>query len=218
MNDRISPARFHAAQGVSDWGVLFDAATARFATGSFERGAAFVAEIARLADAAGHHPDVDLRYATVTVRLFSHDITDISERDLALAQAVSQAAADLGIAADVVGLHAVQIAIDAADIPTVLPFWQAVTGYRRHGDDDLLDPFGRGPNIWFQQMDPPRTGRNRIHIDLSVPRSEAPARIAAALAAGGSIVNDDNAPAWWTLADPEGNEVDVAAWRDDSDW
>jgi 4a-hydroxytetrahydrobiopterin dehydratase len=43
-----------------------------------------------------------------------------------------------------------------------------------------------------------------------VPHDQAQARIAAALAAGRRLVNDDYAPTWWTLADPEGNEVGVA--------
>jgi 4a-hydroxytetrahydrobiopterin dehydratase len=47
-----------------------------------------------------------------------------------------------------------------------------------------------------------------------VPHDEAEARVAAAIAAGGRVVNDANAPGWWTLADPEGNEVDVASWPD----
>jgi len=33
-----------------------------------------------------------------------------------------------------------------------------------------------------------------------------------ALSAGGRLVTDEHAPAWWTLADAEGNEVDVATW------
>jgi hypothetical protein len=34
----------------------------------------------------------------------------------------------------------------------------------------------------------------------------------AAIAAGGRLVTDVHAPSWWTLADPEGNEADVATW------
>jgi 4a-hydroxytetrahydrobiopterin dehydratase len=34
------------------------------------------------------------------------------------------------------------------------------------------------------------------------------------MAAGGHLVSDENAPEWWTLADAEGNEVDVAPWPD----
>jgi len=53
-----------------------------------------------------------------------------------------------------------------------------------------------------------RPQRNRLHI----PRDQAEARIAAAVAAGGHIVKDTHAPQWWTLADAEGNEVDLAIW------
>ena len=55
-----------------------------------------------------------------------------------------------------------------------------------------------------------RTQRNRTHVDVFVPDDQAEARAAAALAAGGRVVDDAAAPAWWTLADPEGNEVDIA--------
>jgi 4a-hydroxytetrahydrobiopterin dehydratase len=57
-----------------------------------------------------------------------------------------------------------------------------------------------------------RPQRNRIHIDIYVPRDQVETRIAAALAAGGSIVSDEHAPGWWTLADTEGNEADLAIW------
>ncbi len=85
--------------------------------------------------------------------------------------------------------HAVQslaIAIDAMDIPAVRPFWKAVLGY----DDvtapaDLVDPSSGGPSLWFQQLDEPRTQRNTVHLDLTVPHDDAVARIEAALAAGG---------------------------------
>jgi hypothetical protein len=58
----------------------------------------------------------------------------------------------------------------------------------------------------------PRPPSNRIHIDVWLPHDQAEARVAAAIAAGGHLVSDDHAPAWWTLADAEGNEVDVATW------
>jgi 4a-hydroxytetrahydrobiopterin dehydratase len=88
-----------------------------------------------------------------------------------------------------------------------------VLGYEEKGEDDLIDPRGRGPSIWFQPMDAPRPQRNRIHVDVAVPHDQAEARVAAAIAAGGRLVTDEWAPAWWTLADAEGNEVDVATWR-----
>ena len=85
-------------------------------------------------------------------------------------------------------------------------------GYRQVGDEDLLDPRSYGPPFWFQQMDAPRPQRNRIHIDVWVPHDQAEARVAAAIAAGGHLVTDQHAPAWWVLADAEGNEACVATW------
>ncbi|HEY6685860.1 MAG TPA: VOC family protein [Propionibacteriaceae bacterium] len=76
-------------------------------------------------------------------------------------------------------------------------------GYREFGDEDLLDPYGRWPSIWFQQMDTPRRQRNRIHIDVFVPHDQAEARVAAAIAAGGRLVSDQHAPPCWSLADAE---------------
>jgi 4a-hydroxytetrahydrobiopterin dehydratase len=87
-----------------------------------------------------------------------------------------------------------------------------VLGYEMAGDSDIADPDDLYPPVYVQQMDQMRTGRNRIHIDVGVPHDQAEARVAAALAAGGTLVNDRFAPTWWTLADPEGNEVDLATW------
>ena len=72
------------------------------------------------------------------------------------------------------------------------------------------DPHGRGAPFWFQQMDAPRPQRNRVHLDIWVPYDQAEARVTAAIAAGGRLVSDEHAPEWWTLADSEGNEADVA--------
>jgi 4a-hydroxytetrahydrobiopterin dehydratase len=209
MTETIKPQRFHEA----NWRVIRDDASTHFRTGSFAAGVALVDAIGRLADAANHHPDVDLRLDGVTVRVGTRS-AGLSERDVELARQISAAARDLGVPVDLTGLQAVQVAIDALVIPDVLPFWRAVLGYQEVGDEDLVDPHLQGPPFWFQQMDAPRPQRNRIHIDVYVPHDQAEARVAAALAAGGHVVSDDNAPGWWTLADAEGNEVDLASWPD----
>ncbi len=213
MAEAITPGTFHAADGVEDWRVVFEGACTHFRTRSFAAGVALVNEIGRLADAANHHPDVDLRYAAVTVRLWTHEVRGLSERDVALAQQISAAARDLGVRADPSAVQTVQVAIDALVSNDVMPFWRAVLGYDQVGDEDLVDPRGRGPAIWFQGMAESRTERNRIHLDISVPHDQAEARVAAGVAAGGRVVFDQYAPAWWTLADAEGNEVDIASWR-----
>jgi len=124
-------------------------------------------------------------------------------------------ARELGVPADPATVQTVQVTIDALVIPKVKPFWRAVLGYQDRADspEDLIDPRGRGASFWFQQMDAPDPERNRIHIDVWVPPDQAEARIAAAIAAGGHLVTDEYAPAWWTLADAEGNLADIATTR-----
>ncbi len=61
-------------------------------------------------------------------------------------------------------------------------------------------------------MDAPRPQRNRIHLDVWVPHQEAAARVTAAVAAGGRVVDDTMSPSWRVLADPEDNEACVATW------
>jgi len=62
-------------------------------------------------------------------------------------------------------------------------------------------------------MDAPRPQRGRIHLDVSVAHDEAPSRIAAALGAGGRLLSDAEAPAFWVLADADGNEVCITTWQ-----
>ena len=100
MTERISPQEFLQADGVDDWRVVSGVASAYFATGSFRAGVALVDAIGELADAANHHPDVDLRYPSVVVRLVTHDVGGLSSRDLELARQISAAARDQGVAAD----------------------------------------------------------------------------------------------------------------------
>jgi len=210
MTTRFTPDEFDAAVGDLGWRALFEGGHACFRTGSFAAGVRFVEAIGRLADVAGHHPDVDLRYDAVTVRLSTHDSLSLTDRDVSLAREISKAANDLGIQADPTAVQVVNLALDAHVSAQVMPFWRAVLGYEVRGDEDVVDPGGRNPGIWFQDMDVPRTGRNRIHVDVAVPHDQARARVDAALAAGGRVVYDERAPMWWTLADSEGNEVDVA--------
>lgn len=101
MTERITPERFQGSSGVEDWRVEADLATARFRTGSFSKGVELIGAIGELADAADHHPDVDLRYPSVTVRLTTHEVEGLSERDVELARRISAAARDLGVSADV---------------------------------------------------------------------------------------------------------------------
>jgi 4a-hydroxytetrahydrobiopterin dehydratase len=220
MTDRITPRQFHEAEGVEDWRVLGEGACTYFRTGSFQAGERLVHAISELAGLNDHHPDLDVRYGGVTVRLITitDDYYGLSERDLELARQISAVARDLGFPADPSAVQTVQITIDALVHPEVIPFWRAVLGYRDRDPEgeDLIDPRGRGAPFWFQKMDAPRPQRNRIHIDVWVPHDQAEARVAAAIAAGGHVVSDEHAPTWWVLADAEGNEADVCTWQEQS--
>jgi 4a-hydroxytetrahydrobiopterin dehydratase len=100
MSEGITPQQFSDSEGVEDWQVVADEACAFFRTRTFARGVELVNAIAELADAADHHPDVDLRYTDVTVRLKSHDIDALSQRDVKLAQQISAAARQLDVPAE----------------------------------------------------------------------------------------------------------------------
>ena len=212
----LTPTEFHAADGTEDWRVVGDGACAYFRVASFDAAARFVAAIAALEGVAGHPPDVDVRADGVTLRIVTatEDYYGMTDRDVELARAISSLAREQGLAADPSAVQSVLIVPGAPDTAAVKPFWRAVLGYEPRPDspdDDLVDPRGRWPGLWFEGMDEPRAdGGGAIHLGIFVPPEEAEARVAAALAAGGRMVRDAFAPSWWTLADAFGNEADVA--------
>ncbi|MHA7240265.1 4a-hydroxytetrahydrobiopterin dehydratase [Arthrobacter sp. TMS1-12-1] len=197
--------------GLDDWRKLARALHARFVTGDFATGLALVTAIGELAEQAGHHPDVVLTYPHVDVTLLSHDASGVTERDVDLARRISWIAGERGIAADPAAPAVVELALDTADVAAIGPFWAALlTGDAGVVDgDDVADPGGRVPLLWFQHTDAHETPRQRFHIDLWVPHDAAEARIAAAVAAGGTVVDDAEAPSFTVLADAEGNRACV---------
>ena len=216
MSDYIRARQFRESEGVEDWRVIGDGACAFFRTGSFGASTGFVAAIGELAGIDDHLPDIDVRHDGVTVRLITYtdDYFGMSQRDVELARRISAVARDHGLSADPSAVQTVLVIPGAPVTADVMPFWQAVLGYEPRNDspdEDLVDAHGRGPAFWFEQMDEPRPGGSgAIHVAIWVPFEQAEARIAAAVAAGGRLVRDDHAPAWWTLADAAGNEADIA--------
>jgi 4a-hydroxytetrahydrobiopterin dehydratase len=216
MTQTITPQQFHEAEGVDDWRVIGDGACTFFRTGSFADGARLVQAMSELPGLDEHHPDVDFRQDGVTVRLITvtDDYYGMSMRDVELARQISAVARDLGLSGDPSAVQSVLVVPGAPNTAEVMPFWRTVLGYEPRADtpdEDLVDPRGRGPSFWFEPMDEPRPGGGgAIHIAVWVPHEQAEERVAAALAAGGRMVRDGFAPAWWTLADAAGNEADIA--------
>ena len=210
----VTPAEIAADETLADWRVLVRALHADFVAPGFSAGAALVQAVAEAADAAGHHPDLDLRYpGRVHVALTTHAIDDLSDADVTLARTISALAAAAGATPEPTAVQTVEIGIDTMDADRIRPFWTALLGYRER-NGELVDPRGTGPTMWFQQMDEPRTDRDRLHLDVIVPHDEADARVQAALAAGGRLVSDAFARAWWIVADADGNEACVCTWED----
>lgn len=211
--EQLTATQVSESAGLDDWRVVLRTLQSSFRTGSMSRGIEFAGRIGEVADQQFHHPDLTITFGRVHVLLTTHYTNGLTDRDVELARTISSIASDLGIEAEPAVVTQVEIAIDALDIGAVKPFWEAVLGYRSDREDDVIDPYGRNPAVWFQQMDEPRPQRNRIHVDVVVPHDVAQQRVAAAIAAGGTLVSDRAAPAFWVLADPEGNEACVCTWQ-----
>lgn len=197
--------------GLDDWRWLLGVLHARFRTGSFVKGLELANRIGEAAEAANHHPDLDLSYPTLDVRLISHDVGGVTSRDLDLARTISSLAAELGVAAAPSETTALEVALDVPDAADVRDFWAAVLGYQVVGDGrQVEDPGMRRTALWFQHSEG-AVGevQQRFHHDVVVPIEVAQERIDAALAAGGTLVTDEHAPAFWVLADRHGNKACV---------
>nr|WP_257909199.1 4a-hydroxytetrahydrobiopterin dehydratase [Janibacter limosus] len=154
-----------------------------------------VNRIAKAADEADHHPDIDLRYNWVGLRLVSHDVGGISPRDPELAGQISRIAADPGAEPVPEVVTSMTVGIDTADADAIRPFWMALTGHGEAKGDasSLPSPDGQLPQIWFRESEA-REGRGRVHLDVYVPHDRALARVEAVVAAGGRLVTDEFAP------------------------
>ena len=204
------------AEGLHDWVLADRWLHARFATPDFVTGLALVVGIGDAAERANHHPDVTLRYGHVDVRLRSHDVGNLTARDLRLAHRITELAAEHGAESRPSAVNVPALALDAADIGAVGRFWSAAyTGSPDNVDgNDVVDPDTHELLLWLQSTDPHAEPRQRFHVDLWVAPETAPDRIAAILAAGGTLVSDAEAPAFTVLADPEGKKVCICTCLD----
>lgn len=208
------------------WRLLFGTFAASVAVPSLEHGL-HIATLAASAcgDHADDHLSVDVRSDRVELILKTARGW-VTEADVQCARSITTAVLEAGLAVSAPTggsgssrpVQALELAIDALDIPAIRPFWKAVLAYvDEPGSDEpdaIVDPAGQGPSIWFQQMNAPRPQRNRIHFDIAVAHDEAPGRVRAAIDAGGTLVSAARAKAFWVLADAEGNEICVCTWQD----
>ncbi|MET0422351.1 MAG: VOC family protein [Actinoplanes sp.] len=206
-----------ADEGLAGWACFYDSLETRIVTPDFATGLALVAAIGAAAERADHHPDVNLRYRHLDVRLTSHDEKGVTIRDVRMARTITALAAEAGLRPDSGPVSRLDIALDTPDRKSVMPFWEAVFGLVRDDNpesgSDLTDPADKLPVLWFQQSGDEEP-RQRWHHDLWLDPAEVQPRIDAAIAAGGRLVSDEKAPAYWVLADPEGNKICLCTWQD----
>ncbi|MBD7956403.1 VOC family protein [Microbacterium sp. Sa4CUA7] len=211
---RISAAQFHRAPDVSDWRVTEAGPVAVFTASSLAQAAALVAPTVAAAERFGILPDIDLRPEAVIVRVASRDFDGIPAAAPQFAAAVSAAAAELSLTPDPSRVQTIGIYVAQHSEADVRPFFLAALGYEPLGETDAVDPLRSGPQLAFNPIAGDNPARGRTHFDVFVPADQAQARVDAALAAGGRLVDDSNAPAWWSLASPDNHGVDIASWTD----
>lgn len=207
--DRLTNQQVYDA-ALHDWRKLAQGLHARFHTGDFATGTSFVSAVGEAAERAGHHPEVRLAPPWVELKLVTHaDGWWVTERDVDLARSISEIAARHGLRAEPRDVAQCELALDTAAPTPAGKFWAALlTGSPENVvHEDVMDPDARVPNLWFQGTGAHDTPRQRFHIDLWLPHDVAEERIAAAVAAGGTVVDDSSAPAFTVLADPEGNRA-----------
>ena len=215
--DQIAEAR------LTDWRKLAQGLHARYLVDDFGTGARFVAAVGEAGDALGHHPGVAMGRGYVDLELVSadavyrddegteHVVEWVTRQDVDLARRITEIAADHGLDADPAAVSILELGLDTAHSATIAPVWAALlTGHAEaqgHGSpsDEVRDATGRVPNLWFGDADEDEPSRQRFHIEVYVAREVAEQRVAAAVAAGGTVVDDSDAPSLTVIADQDGN-------------
>ena len=208
-----------AEANLTDWRKLAQGIHARYVVDSLATGARFVTAIAEAGDALGHYPKVSMGNGHVDLKLTSDDaiyrdgdtehiVEWVTQKDIDLARRIEQIAADHGLSADPASVSVLELGLDTANSATIAPVWAALlTGKAEsqgHGSpsDEIRDATGRVPNLWFGDAN---DSTQKFHLEVYVPADVLDARIAAAVAAGGTVVDDSNAPGLTVIADPDGN-------------
>lgn len=206
---------FLSGEGVDDWAILHGGPTAVFRLGSLQQAARFAAAVSEV-PGLGPRTLLTVTSDRLTIKL-TREMWGTEQWHLDVARAISDVAREHGAVADTGAVQEVQVAIAAKPDAIDLPFWRAVLGYAPLHEDNCIDPLGQGSTVWMQDLDPSKSLRHAMHIDVSLPREHIEARLAAAVAAGGRVVDDAAAPGAWILADRSGNKVCLAAWPDGAD-
>jgi len=194
-----------ALAGLPDWRYRLGGLVTVYKTATSAAALELIAAVGRVAEEMDHHPDLDWRYNRVFLRFTSHDAgSEVTARDVRAATAASAAAAEAGAAAEPGLYRSVEIGIDSDDPAGISEVWRVALGYRKGRFGDLVDPYGRGPGLWFQETSTPNV--NRLHLDIHRSKAES-AAVLDKTAATGALMNRDHAPDWVVVTDAQGNRL-----------
>ena len=217
MGDHIAAAQ------LTDWRKLAQGLHARYLVADFGTAARFVAAIGEAGDDAGHHPQVAIGRGFVDLELVTadaiyreedgaeHVVEWPTQQDVDLARRITEIAAEHGLQPDPAAVSVIELGLDTASSSTIAPVWAALlTGDadaqgRGTPSDEIRDATGRIPNLWFGGADESDASRQRFHIEVYVAPEVRDDRVSAALAAGGTIADDGEAPGLTVIADQDGN-------------
>ena len=224
-----------ARADLTEWRKLAQGLHARYPA-DFGAAARFVTTIGEAGDEIGHHPKVSIGPGYVDLKLSSDDaiyreddgtehvVEWVTQQDVELARRITEIAADHGLPADPASVSVVELGLDTPDSAVIAPVWAALmTGDadaqgRGTPSDEIRDAGGRVPNLWFGDAQSDMTAQ-RFHVEVYVPLEVREQRIAAAIAAGGTVVDDSESPGLTVIADQDGNRgvlcVDVSAAKKD---
>lgn len=212
-----------------DWRKLAQGLHARYVVDDFGSAARFVSAVGEAGDELGHHPRASIGDGYVDLRLISDDaiyrdlegtehvVEWVTQQDIDVARRITEIASEHKLAADPASVSVMELGLDTANSPTIAPVWAALlTGHAEaqgHGSpsDEIRDVMGRVPNLWFGDADEHGTSPQRFHVEVYVAPEVAEQRISAALAAGGTIVDEANSPSLTVIADQDGNMGVVCA-------
>ncbi len=107
------------------------------------------------------------------------------------------------------------LVLDCADPERLASFWSAALGYTTLGAAGsyvlLVDEAGQQPKLLLQRVDEPKSGKNRMHLDIETPAVDD--EVARLEALGAARVQaeaiEEHGSRWVVMADPEGNEFCV---------
>lgn len=219
---RVSAAE--AQEQLPGWNVIDGRLEVSVRAKDFTQAIEFVNRFTNFAEAQDHHPDFEIRYNTIRMRVVSHDVGHLTQRDIQFATSLDVLIEEMQLKRQPEKIARTHLVLVTTDVDAIKPFWQAVFDFKVAKSDEnmLLDRSDVLPPIRFDQFADSAASNDdvglsgalgRAHLDVFVPADQAANRVKTAIDAGGKLLNDANAPAEWELADKDGNRVFVRTSR-----